>query len=73
MKVGNMDSKAFADRLAHAKALAAKEQRTKEVREMWRTIHGMTVEFNSREKQGTPLGVLIAEAMQHGEASTAPR
>ena len=80
MKVGQIDGKTFAARLEHAKKIAAaaaadkaKAEKAALVREMYRTIHGMSVEFNNREKHGTPLGLLIAEAMQHGEASTAPR
>ena len=68
MKIGNMDNATFAARIAHAKELAAKDQRRKDVRKMWREVNQRSVVLNGEAQTGDSLGFLLHRAMLNGTA-----
>jgi len=68
MKIGNMDSMTFAARIAHAKDLAAKAQRSKDVKAMWREVNTRSVILDRKAQTGDALGVILHRAMLNGTA-----
>ena len=69
MKIGNMDTMTFAARIAHAKDLAAKAQRSKDVKAMWREVATRSVILrNDTAQTGDALGFILHRAMLNGSA-----
>jgi hypothetical protein len=68
MKIGNMDSMTFAARIAHAKDLAAKAQRSKDVKAMWREVNTRSVILDRKAQTGDALGFILHRAMLNGTA-----
>ena len=68
MKIGNMDSMTFAARIAHAKDLAAKAERSKDVKAMWREVNSRSVTLDRNAKTGDALGFILHRAMLNGSA-----
>ena len=68
MKIGNMDSMTFAARIAHAKDLAAKAQRSKDVKAMWREVSNRSVILDRKAQTGDALGFILHRAMLNGTA-----
>ena len=68
MKIGNMDSMTFAARIAHAKDLAAKAQRRKDVVTMWREVNTRSVILDRKAQTGDALGFILHRAMLNGTA-----
>jgi hypothetical protein len=68
MKIGNMDSMTFAARIAHAKAIAAKAQRSKDIKAMWREVNNRSVILDRTAQTGDALGFILHRAMLNGTA-----
>ena len=68
MKIGNMDSMTFAARIAHAKAIAAKAQRSKDIKTMWREVNNRSVILDRKAQTGDALGFILHRAMLNGTA-----
>ena len=68
MKIGNMDSMTFAARIAHAKAIAAKAQRSKDIKMMWREVNNRSVILDRKAQTGDSLGFILHRAMLNGTA-----
>ena len=68
MKIGNIDSMTFAARIAHAKDLAAKAERSKDVKAMWREVNSRSVTLDRNAKTVDALGFILHRAMLNGSA-----
>ena len=68
MKIGSMDSMTFAARIAHAKAIAAKAQRSKDIKMMWREVNNRSVILDRTAQTGDALGFILHRAMLNGSA-----
>ena len=68
MKIGNMDSMTFAARVDHAKAIAAKAQRSKDIKTMWREVNNRSVILDRKAQTGDALGFILHRAMLNGTA-----